>query len=100
MLGTTGGEITEEIAGRDPNFDGPSSTDRQVTDLSLLLNVETGIGTVTSITAYDDIEVDFREDIEVSPFPLVPDVNQIRNTDGFSQEIRQLNRVAPLPGDP
>ena len=88
VLGTTGGEITEEIAGRDPNFDGPASTDRQVTDLSLLLNIETGIGTLTSTTAYDDIKVDFREDIEVSPFPLVPDVNQIRNTDGFSQELR------------
>lgn len=88
VLGTTGGEITEAIARLDPNFDGPSRTDRQVTDLSMLVNLETPVGTLTAITAYDDIEVDFSEDIEISPFPLVPNTNQVRSTEGFSQELR------------
>lgn len=94
VLGTTGGEITESIARRNPAYDGPSSTKRKVTDLSMLVNLETGIGTLTSITAYDDIKVDFHEDIEVSPFPLVPDTNQLRRTKGLSQELRLTS-----PGD-
>jgi iron complex outermembrane receptor protein len=88
VLGTTNGEITEDIARRNPAYDGPSSTKRKVTDLSMLVNLETAIGTLTAITAYDDIKIDFHEDIEVSPFPLVPDTNQLRRTKGFSQEVR------------
>jgi iron complex outermembrane receptor protein len=88
VLGTTGGAITEDIAGRNPDYDGPSSTRRKVTDLSMLVNLDTAIGTLTAITAYDDIKVDFHEDIELSPLPLVPDTNQLRRTKGFSQELR------------
>lgn len=87
-LGTTNGEITEEIAGRDPNLDGPSISTRTVTDFSLLVNLDTPIGTLTSISAYDRIKVDFREDLDISRFPLVPNAHQNRDTEGYSQELR------------
>ncbi|MBB4633030.1 TonB-dependent receptor [Sphingosinicella soli] len=88
VLGTTGGEITEEMAAVRPNLDGPSSTDRTVTDLSMSLNYDTSIGTFTSITAWDKIDVDFSEDLDISPFPLVPFTRQLRVTESWSQELR------------
>jgi len=88
VLGTTGGEITEDMAARRPNLDGPSSTDRTVTDLSISLNYDTSIGTFTSITAWDKIDVDFSEDLDISPFPLVPLARQLRVTESWSQELR------------
>lgn len=88
LLGTTGGRIPEDVAGRKPNIDGPSKSKRSVVDFSLLGNVDTPIGTLTSITAYDKIKVDFNEDLDISPFPLVPDAHQNRQTRGISQEFR------------
>ncbi|HUE78753.1 MAG TPA: TonB-dependent receptor [Sphingomicrobium sp.] len=88
VLGTTGGRIREDVAGRQPNLDGPSRSTRSVVDFSVLGNVDTPIGTLTSITAYDKIKVDFNEDLDISPFPLVPDAHQNRQTRGISQEFR------------
>lgn len=87
VLGT-GGKITEDIARRSPNLDGPSISTRTVNDISLLANLDTSFGTLTSISAYDKIKVDFNEDLDISPFPLVPDAHQNRKTRGFSQEFR------------
>ncbi|MEO7602400.1 MAG: TonB-dependent receptor [Sphingomicrobium sp.] len=88
VLGTTGGRIPEDVAGRKPNLDGPSRSKRSVVDFSLLGNFDTPIGTLTSITAYDKIKVDFNEDLDISPFPMVPDAHQNRQTRGVSQEFR------------
>ncbi len=88
VFGTTGGEITSDMAKVRPNLDGPSSTDRTVTDLSMSLNYETAMGTFTSITAWDKIDVDFSEDLDISPFPMVPLARQLRKTESWSQELR------------
>ena len=88
VLGENDGRISEDIAGRKPNLDGPSRSTRSVVDFSLLGNVDTPIGTLTSITAYDKIKVDFNEDLDISPFPMVPDAHQNRQTRGVSQEFR------------
>ena len=88
VLGTTGGRIPEDVAGQKPNLDGPSRSTRSVVDFSLLGNLDTPVGTLTSITAYDKIKVDFNEDLDISPFPMVPDAHQNRKTRGISQEFR------------
>ena len=94
VLGQTGGEIDEDVAGIQPSQDTPSLTDRSVTDLSLLINYDAGFGTLTSITAYNDIQVFFRQDLDLSPFPLVPNAQQNRDTEAWSQELRLTS-----PGD-
>jgi len=88
VLGTTGGEITSDMARIRPNLDGDSITRRKVTDLSMALNYDTAIGTITSISAYDKIDVYFNQDLDISPFPLVPTAAQDRVTKSFSQEVR------------
>ncbi|MDT9599143.1 TonB-dependent receptor [Sphingosinicella rhizophila] len=88
VLGTTGGEITSDIADTPPSQDGPSLTRRKITDFSLAINYDSPIGTFTSISAYDRIDVFFNQDLDVSPFPLVPQAYQTRLTRSFSQELR------------
>lgn len=88
VLGTTGGEIPREAARTRPNIDGPSLTNRSITDLSLLVNFDAPFGSLTSITAYNDIDVFFQQDLDLSPFPLVPLAQQSRVTESISQELR------------
>lgn len=88
VLGQTGGEITEGVASTFPSQDTESLTKRQISDLSLLINYDAGFGTFTSITAYNDIEVFFKQDLDLSPFPLVPNAQQTRATEAVSQELR------------
>lgn len=88
VLGQAGGEITQEIASIFPSQDTRSLTERRITDLSLLINYDAGFGTFSSITAYNDIDVFFVQDLDISPFPLVPNTQQSRVTEAFSQEFR------------
>lgn len=94
VLGTTGGEITSAMARIRPNLDGESITRRKVTDLSMTLSYDTAIGTLSAISAYDKIDVYFNQDLDISPFPLVPTAAQDRVTKSFSQEVRLTS-----PGD-
>lgn len=88
VLGTTGGEITPKMAELEPNQnDDPIST-REVKDISLVAEYTSSIGTFTSITAYDDIDVYFLEDLDVSPLTITNDAEQTRETRGISQELR------------
>ena len=88
VLGTTGGRITEEIAELEPNQDDPGFTDRTIIDASLLIDYQTGVGTFTSITAYDDIDLLFGEDLDATPIRAITDTRQDRDTRGVSQELR------------
>ncbi|WP_284734560.1 TonB-dependent receptor [Sphingosinicella terrae] len=88
VLGQSGGEITGEIAALRPAQDTESLSERQITDLSMLINYDFGFATLTSITAYNDIDVFFRQDLDISEFPLVPNAQQSRDTEAFSQELR------------
>jgi iron complex outermembrane recepter protein len=88
VLGQTGGEITQGIASIFPSQDTRSLTERQIVDLSLLVNYDAGFGTFTSITAYNDVDVFFMQDLDISPFPMVPNAQQSRVTRAFSQELR------------
>ncbi|HVO46027.1 MAG TPA: TonB-dependent receptor [Steroidobacteraceae bacterium] len=94
VLGTTGGEITPQDARTRPDLNGPHSTWRQIYDTSLLASYDTGAGVLSSITAYDDIRVRYREDLDQTPVPSVPDTLQTRYTHSYSQELRFTS-----PGD-
>ena len=88
VLGQTGGEITRGIASISPSQDTRSLSERTITDLSLLVSYEAAFGTFTSISAYNDIDVFFMQDLDISPFPMVPNAQQSRVTKAFSQELR------------
>lgn len=94
VLGQTGGAITEAVARVSPSQDTGSLTQREIADLSLLASYDAGFGTFTSITAYNHIDVFFRQDLDLSPFPVVPNAQQSRVTEAFSQELRLTS-----PGD-
>ena len=88
VLGTTGGEITEDMAHITPNQNDDAFSTRTIKDASLVIEYEREFGTFTSITAYDDIDVAFREDLDVTPITLTNDADQTRTTRGISQELR------------
>jgi iron complex outermembrane receptor protein len=88
VLGTTGGRITEEIAEIEPSQDDPGFTDRTILDASLVIDYDTGAGTFTSITAYDDIDLLFGEDLDATSIRAITDTRQDRDTRGVSQELR------------
>ena len=88
VLDTTGGEITEEMAELLPAQNEPGFTDRQVTDFSLTTEYAAELGTFTSITAYDKVDIFFGEDLDVSPFTITHNAQQTRDTSGVSQELR------------
>jgi iron complex outermembrane receptor protein len=88
VLGTTGGRITEEMARINPAQDDPGFTDRTITDVALVAEYETSAGTITSITAYDDIDLLFGEDLDATPTAAITETRQDRQTRGISQELR------------
>lgn len=88
VLGTTGGRLTPEIARTRPNQDGPHGSERTIRDLALVAEYMIDAGTFTSITAYDDIDMFFQQDLDYTPQPIVADARQSRQTEGFSQELR------------
>jgi len=94
VLGTTGGEITPQFARIQPDINGPHTSWRQIYDTSLTASYDTGVGTLSSITAYDDIRVRYREDLDQTPIASVPDTLQTRDTHGYSEELRFTS-----PGD-
>lgn len=88
VLGTTGGEITPTMSQVQPDLNGPHSSQRSIGETSATVSYETPLGTLSSISAYDNIKMDFREDLDQTPDPSVPDAHQVRNTDSVSEEIR------------
>jgi len=88
VLHTTGGRITEDIARIKPDQDDPGFTDRTIVDAALVIDWDTGAGTLTSITAYDDIDLLFGEDLDATSVPAITDTRQDRDTTGVSQELR------------
>jgi len=89
VLGTTGGAITSQLAGIKPDFDSdPQTSRRTIYEGSLTTTYKLDAGTITSITAYDDINVNLNEELDWSPLPLIPNVTQERATRGLSQEVR------------
>jgi len=94
VLGTTGGRIPESLAHITPNQNDDAFSTRTIRDVSLVVEYERDFGTFTSITAYDDIDVAFREDLDVTPLTLTNNADQTRETRGVSQELRFTS-----PGD-
>jgi len=88
VLGTTGGRITEDLAEIEPSQDDPGFTDRTILDAALVIDYETAAGTITSITAYDDIDLLFGEDLDATSVRAITDTRQDRDTTGVSQELR------------
>jgi len=87
-LGTTGGEITSSMSAVRPDLNGPHSSKRTIGETATVISYETSLGTLSSISAYDDIKVDFREDLDQTSIASVPDAHQTRSTKGFSEELR------------
>ncbi len=94
VLGTTGGRITEEMARVGPNQNEPGFTDRTITDASLVAEYAAPFGTFTSITAYDQVDIYFEQDLDGSPLTVTTDTHQSRDIRGVSQELRFTS-----PGD-
>lgn len=94
VLGTTGGRITEEMARVGPNQNEPGFTDRTITDASLVAEYAAPFGTFTSITAYDEVDIYFEQDLDGSPLTVTTDTHQSRDIRGVSQELRFTS-----PGD-
>jgi iron complex outermembrane recepter protein len=94
VLGTTGGRIPESLARIKPNQNDDAFSTRRVRDLALVAELDVDAGTFTSITAYDDVNVFFREDLDVTPLTLTNNADQSRKTRGVSQELRFTS-----PGD-
>jgi iron complex outermembrane receptor protein len=88
VLNTTGGRITDSLAQIDPSQDDPGFTDRRITDAALVVDYDTGAGTITSISAYDHIDLTFGEDLDATPIRAITDTRQTRDTRGVSQELR------------
>ena len=88
VLDTTGGEITESMAHLQPSQDDPGFTERTVTDFSLTAEYGSDAGTLTSITAYDDVDVFFGEDLDITPLRVTFNTRQSRQVKGVSQELR------------
>lgn len=88
VLGLTGGRITKPIARMNPDHDGPHITDRKIFELSMLIDYETDIGTFTSISAYDDVDTFFDQDLDNTSMPIVANAMQDREIKSFSQELR------------
>lgn len=95
VLGTGGGAFTRELADTNPNFDGaPHFTKRKVHDAALTVSLDTGIGTITSISAYDKVKVRLSEELDWSPLAIIPSLRQNRRVRGLSQELRFTSRDA------
>jgi iron complex outermembrane receptor protein len=88
VLDTSGGKITEDMARLEPALDDPGFTERTVTDFSLTAQYESSFGTLTSITAYDDIDVYFGEDLDLTDLRVTYNSRQSREVNGLSQELR------------
>lgn len=93
VLGTTGGRIPESLARIEPNQNDDAFSTRTIRDLSLVAELDTDAGTFTSITAYDDVDVAFREDLDVTPLTLTNNADQVRWTRGVSEELRFTSPV-------
>ena len=88
VLNTTGGRVGEDLAKIDPAQDDPGFTDRTIMDAALVVEYEAGAGTWTSITAYNDIDLLFGEDLDATPIRAITDTRQDRETRAWSQELR------------
>ncbi|HKX55986.1 MAG TPA: TonB-dependent receptor [Xanthomonadales bacterium] len=97
VLGTTGGKLTEEFARVLPDQNELSFSRREISDISLVADWRSDAGTFTSITAYDEIDFLFQQDLDYNPFTLAKDTQQSRDVQGISQEFRfTSNEDAPL----
>ena len=97
VLGTTGGELTDDFAHVLPNQNDLSFSRREITDVSIVADWRMGSGTFTSITAYDKIDFFFQQDLDYNPITLAKDAQQQRDTRGVSQEFRfTSNEAEPL----
>jgi iron complex outermembrane receptor protein len=88
VLDTTGGRITEDLADVEPNQNDDAYSEREIFDIALVAELETDLGTFMSISAYDEIDVEFLEDLDITPLTVTDDATQTRRTEGFSQELR------------
>jgi iron complex outermembrane receptor protein len=92
VLGTTGGELTDELTRIEPNVNEDNAAAWKLTDAAAVIDWDTPAGTVTSITAFDDVELDYFADLDTTPL-RVSTANQERDTRGWSQELRFTSRA-------
>lgn len=87
VLGTTGGEITDDLASIEPNLDARTHSTWRVSDAAFVAEWQTGVGTLTSISAYDRVDVGYQADLDATPISAAV-AQQSRGTRGKSQELR------------
>jgi iron complex outermembrane receptor protein len=88
ILGTTGGRISKELARALPNQNDETYSERTINDFALVVDLETTAGTFSSISAWDEVDVEFTEDLDVTPLTVTNDAHQVRSTRGVSEELR------------
>lgn len=94
VLDTTGGEITSGMARTKPDQNGEQYSKREISDVALVADWETSAGTFSSISAWDQVDVDFMEDLDITTLTIADEAHQVRETEGWSQELRFTS-----PGD-
>ena len=67
---------------------------RSLSDLSLKVDHDTGLGRITSITAYSEIDKFFVGDLDNTQLPLIQPASQKLDVKAWSQEVRLVS-----PGD-
>jgi iron complex outermembrane receptor protein len=87
VLDTTGTKITAAEADAPLDHNDPDTFHRKIFTADVTAALDTGVGKLMSITAYDEINVRFRQDVDFTAFPAVTS-SGIRDTRGASQEFR------------
>jgi iron complex outermembrane recepter protein len=83
----TDGVINSEVAETPIAHNSPDRSWRKIYDSSLTASYDTGVGTVTSITAYDKINFHMEQDLDFTPVTTAT-AAQERDTRGTSEELR------------
>lgn len=88
LLTGSGRKITSKQAKLPISHDGIDSGRRDVYIGSLLVNADLGAGTLTSISAYDKIDISFLQDLDFLALNVAQVKPNARYTKSFSQELR------------
>jgi iron complex outermembrane receptor protein len=92
VLGTGSAEITSAEAAQRISHNSPDDSQRKIYTAALTSSLDLGVGTLSSITAYDKIDFFFVQDTDFTALNVVT-ADQPRHSNGISQEIRFVSRA-------
>ncbi len=84
---SNGGRVSEDIL-EPPDADFPGVHERTLRDFAVKMDYAADWGTITSLTAYNEIEKFFEGDLDNTPLPLIQPANQELDLNAWTQELR------------